>query len=320
MPTASTAERVTAHLRRLSNRLAGFPSPRTQRLLLLGALPLLVVGAVLSYRHADLAVGDLRVLPLFLAATLGLPPVVAVNAWEYRLTGRAVGQRIGGRASFEIAILSTVLNYLPGHGGALLRIQTLRRDGSAYRRAGGATIAAGLLWLGVAGTIPGVWLLVDGSVGVGAVLALGGLGALSVGALALASAAQRDGHWVRLLMVLTFAEVLSVLSLAFRYYLILLAVGYDTRPAVAATVLALAAVLAAATGVMPGGLGVRELVASVLGPLAGLPVSLAFLVTAIDRVLGLTGHALAAIPLLRRRGADGTETLQHDGDPEEDQR
>ena len=299
MSLAPTSERVVQQLRRVSDRLAVFPSERTQRIMLGAALPLLIIGAILSYQTADLELGDLRVVPLTLAATVALPFVVAVNAWEYRTTGRAVGQSIPVKTSFRIAVLSTVLNYLPGHGGALLRIQALRRDGSAYRRAGGATLAAGLIWIGVAALIPGMWLTVAGQRTLGVALGLGGGLALALAAISLAQAETEKSRRNRLLVSLATIETLSVTSLAFRYYLLLIAIGYDHQPELSAFVLSLASVLAAATGVMPGGLGIRELLATALAPIAGLPLSFAFLITTMDRILGLSGHAAIAMPLLR---------------------
>jgi hypothetical protein len=315
MPPSSTADRVLRALRRLSDQLSGFPSERTQRLLLLGAVPLLVVGAFWSYRQSDLTLQDLRLVPLVVAATVGLLLVISVNAWEYRLTGRAVGQRITTRSSLEIAVLSTVLNYLPGHGGALLRIQTLHRDGSAYRHAGAATLAAGLMWLGVAAATPGIWLLATGRIEFGGILLLGGVTALATAGFALGKAVQGI-RWMRLCSALLVVEIASVFALAFRYYLLLLAIGHAESPALGAAVLAFASVLAAATGVMPGGLGIRELLASVFGPLVGLPITLAFLIATLDRVLGLSGHAVAAIPLLRSRRGNIREA--HSGATEAD--
>ena len=45
--------------------------------------------------------------------------------------------------------------------------------------------------------------------------------------------------------------------------------------------------LAAAAGILPGGFGLRELIAAALAPLVGLPASAGFAATAINRVMGI---------------------------------
>ena len=48
------------------------------------------------------------------------------------------------------------------------------------------------------------------------------------------------------------------------------------------------AIAASAVGFLPGGIGLREVIAAGLAPLVGLPASLGYLSAALDRVVGLT--------------------------------
>lgn len=95
-------------------------------------------------------------------------------------------------------------------------------------------------------------------------------------------------------MAVVGVETLAVGIGAFRLYLILLALG-EPATLTAATLLTLASVLASAIGVFPGGLGLRELLASALIPLADLGSAVGFLASAVDRIVGLAVHAPMAI-------------------------
>jgi uncharacterized membrane protein YbhN (UPF0104 family) len=197
-------------------------------------------------------------------------------------------------------VLSTILNYLPGHGGALFRIQALRRNVGNYRQPFWAILAIGLIWLGLAFLAAGIWLVFAGQEWVGSLfvaIAIPVLIAAGHITFRASPTTDADAGWFALAAL---AECASIAVLAGRYLLILHAIGAPTHLAAALT-LALSSVIAAASGVMPGGLGIRELVASALGPIAGVAAPIAFLVTVVDRLIDLAATTVVAIPLVEVR-------------------
>jgi hypothetical protein len=63
----------------------------------------------------------------------------------------------------------------------------------------------------------------------------------------------------------------------------------------------LSTVVTAAIGVLPGGLGLRELLAGLLSPLAGLDASVGLVITAFNRILSLGLLALMSLGLVLTR-------------------
>jgi len=81
-------------------------------------------------------------------------------------------------------------------------------------------------------------------------------------------------------------ETLVLLVASVRFFLVLqaLCVAVSLTQVV---ILTLAVVAASAVGVFPGGIGLQEMIAAGIAPLADLPASLGYLSAALDRVVGL---------------------------------
>lgn len=104
---------------------------------------------------------------------------------------------------------------------------------------------------------------------------------------------RRDARWAQLRRIV-WVELLLVSVGVLRQWLVLLALGAEAALG-GAFVLVLSASLAAAAGVFPGGLGLREAISAVLGPVVGLPPSFGFMGAAVNRVLGILLHAPLAL-------------------------
>lgn len=287
-------------LRSLADRLATFPSPRAQRVLLVLVVPALAAGAVVAYRNLDLDVARVGWGYLAVGALVGGPVSSAVTAWEYRTQAAVLGHRVGWLDALRVTVVASALNYLPGHGGALWRVQHLRRMGSGYGRATTVTLMLAFVWLGLAAVTAGALLVAHGGA-VGGVFA-----ALGVTGLALATVLLRHHHprlraaagWaVRVVAV----EAASIGVSVARLSLVLLALGHGAT-LTAAVVLALAGIIASASGVLRGGLGLRELLAGTFAPLVGLPIALGFLAAAVDRLTGTVGRLPLVVLLYALRG------------------
>jgi hypothetical protein len=81
-------------------------------------------------------------------------------------------------------------------------------------------------------------------------------------------------------------ELVSVTITSVRFWLTLHAIGLGGSFAQGATLAAIA-IVSTAAGIFPGGLGLRELLSSLIGPAVGLSAAGATVVTAVERVLGL---------------------------------
>ena len=300
-PADGPAGRLGRVLRRLPGR-RGRSAGADRAVLVLAAL---LFGAAFAFglRAVPAGAPELTAWPLVVLAVVVVPLATVANGLEYAVAARIGGHRIPLGEALEISVLSSAANLLPLPGAALVRVRAMRRRGSSYRQALAVTVLVGGAWLATSLVLAGVLLSArrGGTDGVAAAAVLGagllGLGATAVGVGRLAP----EGQARPLVAGLVGAEVLAVVVAAARYLLVLAALGLDVavEQAVALTV---AGVVASALGFVPGGLGLREALAGVIGGLVGLPVATGVLAAAVDRLVGLPVLAVLAAGVSIRAG------------------
>jgi hypothetical protein len=245
-----------------------------------------------GYRSLDL---QPRPWLVVVAAVIGTPLALFLNALEFGATARIAGTRVPLGRSVSVAVVASASNALPIPGSLLVRNMALVSTGSAVRTALGATVVTGVAWLGV--TVVGVGAFAVGTDLVAGVLVLSaGLLLIAVAGVLLARRV-RGSAWRGLFVALLAIEAATALSEAGRYLLVLRALDVDGT-FLQAFALAVANVLATATGIFPGGLGVREALAGLLGAAASLPAAVAVTVSAVDRMATTLVLAVIAIGLL----------------------
>lgn len=276
------AERTLVRVRASTGVIAG-QSPRAQRYLLLGAAVAFVLMTVAAAR----AVPPLELTEgwplLFLVGVVGVPLSMLANAVEYVVSARIVGARVRLGEALRVTVLAMAANLLPLPGSLMVRTTALHGLGSGARRALGATAIVAISWVGVTGLIAGSLALAGIGLGFGLVTFLVGL-LLTAGGLALLSGSVERRRFPGLAVAMLTTEVATVALGAARFWLVLLALGFPADLSQAAA-LVIAGVAAAATGIFPGGLGIRELLAGVISPMVGLPAALGLLATAVNRLV-----------------------------------
>ena len=262
------------------------PSKRTQRILLGVATVVFLVGGWFAFKSLDVTLSEIRWVPMVIAAVVGVPLTLVANTFEYLLSARLLHHRMRFLPALQLTTMSTAANLLPIPGAFLVRVQGLRALGSRYGRALASTAVVGLVWIGVSALMAAILLLVGERWVAAAILAAAGIPPL-VGAHAwLRRAFPEKGERRRLGGLLVAVELFAVFTNAGRLVLILIGLGVDADVD-QALVLAVSSSLAAAAGILPGGFGLRELIAAALAPLVGLPASAGFAATAINRVMGI---------------------------------
>ena len=297
---STSRDRLTVTVVRATQRIARFPPPHLRKPLMFVAAGVFMTGAVVAASRLDITWASLEWRWIALASIVGVPLTIATKTLEFLISGRVIGVRIGFVAGVKVSVLSSAANLLPIPGSVLVRVQALRQTGQPYGRATYTTAIMGIAWVGVAVLAAGAFLIGFGATFLGTAGSFGGVVMLAV-ALILASRRLESGVRMRLTAAILGVEILSVAIGGVRLYLVLLALG-EQATLTAATLLTLAGVLASASGVLPGGLGLRELFATVLVPLAGVSGAVGFLASAVDRIVGLAVHAPLALLYSARRG------------------
>jgi hypothetical protein len=290
--------RLVSLLTPLLGRLSGFPPRSWRRPLLVFAAFVFLVGATLAARRLGVSWSGLGWHWIAVASLVGVPLTILANALEYRLSGRILGVELTLAASIKVAVVATAANLLPIPGGALVRVQALRQEGQGYRAAGVATGLLGIAWIGLSASVAGVLLLLSAGHVAGVLLCSGGALSLFLSA-AFASRQRAELRVWRVLVSVLVVEGMSVAASIVRLYLVLAALG-ELPTWEGAAMLALSGVIAAVVGIFPGGLGLREVLATILGPIGGVQAAAGFLASAVDRIIGLAVHAPLALIVAAR--------------------
>jgi hypothetical protein len=201
-----------------------------------------------------------------------------------------IDQDVGWWEALELTTFATAANLLPIPGGAIVRVRELGARSGNFRSAAVAIATVALFWLGAALLVAAFGLGVLGHSFTMAIFCCTALLALGFGAYV---APKSNAHPVRTLIAL--ASIEGAISLAAGVRIAAIMAGLGLKASLpTAMVLATSGPIAALVGIVPGGLGLQELVAGVLAPLAAAAPEAGAASVAADRVIGLLALAVGA--------------------------
>ena len=257
------------------------------------------IGVIYSYRAQPEIFSNLSLAPLVAIAAIGIPATVYLNALEFQLTAKLIRRPFNLAQSAEITVIGSVANMLPIPGGTMVRVAALKSAGASLKAGTAATLLVSVLWIGIAFIYSGLWVFGLGDAlwpRLGPAFIFGGIAALAV-SVALCFTLTENKSVVAYLALNKMALVLVD---ATRMYLCFRVLGLDGTFA-QASVLTVSSVMGAAVSIVPAGLGIREGVAALLGPVVLLAASSAFLSTSLNRIVGLSVMAPFAVFLGMRK-------------------
>ncbi len=310
---ASLVETTLPRLRRLRERLT--PTGRARLVVAVVVVGGLAVASVLAVRSLPADARELNLVPVLILAAVTVPLGVVLNLAEFDLASRIVGASITRREELRISVQAMAANLLPLPGAALVRLNALRVAGIPLDRATRSLVAIGLGWLATALVVAGA-VVTPRQVAVGLVFVAAGAAGFA-GVLMLLRNVDRRWVLARLVVIEAGAVALSAL----RFWLAFVALGFDIGVGQAAALSASGAI-AAAVGFLPGGLGLKEAIATALAPAVGLGAAETLLAAALDRAVGLValvpvaavalfvGHRSQAAPLGAGLSLEGTEPVE----------
>lgn len=278
--------------------LMALRNPAIRRAVLIVAAAGFLVGIWLSFRAQPDILARVELTPLILLVAVAIPATLALNAIEFLLSARLIGQKLPFRKSMEITIIGSVANMLPLPGGTMMRIASLKAEGASFMKSTSATLYVALIWCGVGLVYSGGWLAVLGQHIAGIGLVIGGGAILAV----CISATYRMLGDIKFTSLIVGAKIILVIVDAWRTYLSLLALGIMASFG-QASVLALSSLLGASFSIVPAGLGIREGAAALLGPVIGVGAASAFLAASLSRILGMAVTFPLALALALKKSA-----------------
>jgi hypothetical protein len=278
--------------------LMALRNPAIRRAVLIVAAAGFLVGIWLSFCAQPDILTRVEVIPLILLVAIAIPATLALNALEFLLSARLIGQQLPFRKSMEITIIGSVANMLPLPGGTMMRIASLKAEGASFMKSTSATLYVALIWCAVGLIYSGAWLAFLGQKLPGIGLVIGGAAILT----ACVAATYRLLGDVKFTGMIVGAKIILVIVDAYRTYLSLLALGVIATFG-QASVLALSSLLGASFSIVPAGLGVREGAAALIGPVIGVSAASAFLAASLSRILGMAVTFPMALTLAMKKSA-----------------
>ena len=270
---------------------------RFRQAVLIVAVLALIAGIYFSFRSQPNLFREARLGPIVVLAMVAVPATIYFNALEFVLSARLIGHRIGLKSAAETSIIGGVANMLPLPGGVLVRVAALKAEGASVAKSTSVMAFVAFIWAAVSFGYAGAWLVIGGATAFGLLfIALGCTGV--VGCFAL-SMHVLDDHIITAQLFACKAGL--VLVDAFRLYLGLLAINIAAEFG-QASVLTVSGFVGSSFSIVPAGLGIREGVSALLGPLVGLTAAAAFLASAANRIVGLMVSAPLAILLAWKAG------------------
>jgi hypothetical protein len=227
-----------------------------------------------------------------------IPSGFSVMALQFFIAGRALSVAPTFDESLRVASAATTANLLPVPGAVLVRVGALRQRGVPVKAASAMTGAVAFAVLAMSSLVSSVCLAQTS--GLLAVAALG-IGLLSVAAafqLIPRSVANRRGSLVELAGVGLYVAVVNGVNL----FAVFQAIGQDIslRSSVA---IAASGVLASSVGIIPGGLGLREVIAGVLSLSLGYQPGIVVTAVLISRFAEIVGLVALQLHYRPRRSS-----------------
>ncbi len=261
------------------------------------SIPALVAGIAVSILMHPNALFGLDWRYLAVVALLGVPAMTALNALEYVLTARLLGQRIGPAYALDITVMGTAANMLPLPGGPLIRVAGLTAAGASLTHSVATSVLVLLVSVGVAAIYSGLWIGTIADLWIGGLVVVAGC----IFMLASVAAARRAPGGIGVLAVIAVTRSGLVLVTAGRLFLCFGALGISASFAQSSG-LAVSGVASSVIPFVPAGIGVREWLAAALSPIVGLSMGAGFLVTFLNRLTTMAVVVPIALVLNLRHG------------------
>jgi len=240
-----------------------------------------IIGLATSLWSLDL--DDLTIVfwPLAVLALVAIPFMLTLNALETECVARLFNRSFGFWRALRVTVIGSAANMLPLPGAAAVRVMSLKSLDVPAASGSIATMGVALMWLGLSLVFAGCFLLRP-AFNTGLVACLIGLTVLPIGIGLLVQVGSNRLALTGILLAKAALTLLSVVRMMLCFVALGVPVGFEI-----AAIFAVGRVLGSAASIVPAGLGVRELVSAALAPLVGLPSALAFVATALDRLIAL---------------------------------
>ena len=255
-----------------------------------------VAALVVSVKQLGLTVSASLALWLALDLLVGAPLAVAIASFHTQACASLVGRYVQFREAFSATAAGVVAEMTPLPGGVIARGVVLIRAGMRFSESGKILFAGSLLGIAIATAAAGLALGED-FIYIGALLFIIGIAITLI----IVFGAMKTYDPVSVFFFV-ITKLAGWCVLAVRILLALMAIGVAARFQDIA-LFSFAGVFGGVASFAPGGLGVREGLASILAAGVGFSSAAAFTAMAVNRLTGLAfcGAWIAVVFGLRRK-------------------
>ncbi len=259
---------------------------QANRALLLALAMILFVGGVAwSASRLNLSFSDVQPFYILLSAVVFVPIAFVAGALSFMVMAHGVGTSVSFATAFRIACIAQFAEFLPVPGGAIVRGSALVNRGSKPVEAGTHVIVNAILWIACGALAAG--LVLDLAHPVALLMVLGGSAGIVLCTLWLWRKAGLVIALAALALRIAGLGVAGARSLA-----AFLAIG-ATIGFVEVYPFAFATILGSAAAIVPGGMGISEMVAAAIALLSTVPPEAAFIAVGLNRLIGFVVSGIA---------------------------
>ncbi|WP_333698472.1 lysylphosphatidylglycerol synthase domain-containing protein [Kordiimonas lacus] len=210
------------------------------------------------------------------------PLNLVLSSFEFKASVALLKGRVEFVDAFKTTVVASAANILPIPGSVMVRLVKLKSLGVSYKEGSIVTIMQIAFWFSVTFFYGGLWLTFINDNWMS--YAVTSVGLASLIASFILSAWRYNNS--RIIYWMSFLRLLLIVSDAFALYVCFKALGIGVGFS-ETSVLSVSSFLGSTVSFVPGGLGIREFFAALIGEIINLNVASVYLAASLYRILGL---------------------------------
>lgn len=251
-------------------------------ILLAAAVALFCAGIYFSIRSQPNILDNVDYGWAIIVVLVLTPLNLVLSSFEFKASVALLMGRVGFIDAFKTTVVASAANILPIPGSVMVRLVKLKSLGVGYKEGSIVTIMQIAFWFSVTFLYGGLWLIfINDNWMSYAVMAVGLAGFIASFILSVWRYSNS-----RIICWMSFLRLLLIVSDAFALYICFQALGVGVAFS-ETSVLSVSSFLGSTVSFVPGGLGIREFFAALIGEIINLNVASVYLAASLYRILGL---------------------------------
>ena len=280
----------------LGNKISSLNTPQIRKKVMVLASLVFITGIALSLWKNPTILNNINYVAALKLFVILMPIHLIFMSFEIQTAARLAGKNLGFLDAAETTIMSTAANMFPIPGSAMVKIARFKALGISIKEGTLLTLFIAVIWMGGTLLLSGLYLTqmsIPWALYVSVTFILGGAG-LTLFMLALLSKIYN----FKCALMLIIIRLIIIVIYAFRLWLCFAALDISIGFA-KSVILTLSDALGAIIIIVPSGLGISEIITSVIGMAIEIAPEESYLSATLNRLLGLSFMITLALLFLK---------------------